>query len=164
MLAGMSIPLDRRALLRAMGAGVPVGMLVSVSGCRAQAPPPAPDPDRTALQRALAVEEQLAVAVTGLPPDRHQDLTATAVEVIEAHVQVLRSTLGTAPPAVSPSTSPSADPPPPSTGLDDVLTAAGAAADSHTRELRRASASISPLLASLAASDAALAALVRGAR
>lgn len=164
MLTAMSSLLDRRALLRAAGAGLPAGVLVAVSGCRAQTPPPAPDPDRVALQRALAVEEQLAVAVAGLPPDRHPSLTDTAVEVVDTHVQVLTSALGTTSPSASPAASPSAGSSPSSTGLDDVLTAAGAAADSHTFELRRASASISPLLASLAASDAALAALVRGAR
>lgn len=156
----MSSPLDRRALLRAMGVGVPAGVLL-VSGCRAQTPPPTPDPDRLALERALAVEEQLADAVAGLPPDLRSPLTATEVEVVDAHVQVLRSALDVASQSASPSASPSASLPPSSAGLDDVLTAADAATDSHTLALRRASASISPLLASLAASDAALAALVR---
>jgi hypothetical protein len=161
MLAAMSTPLPRRALLRVAGTAVPAGLLLTVAGCTEEASPPPPDPDRSALENALAVEEQLREVVTALPPEWQGAVAAEAVVVVEAHLDVLRSALGESTPSPSGSSSPSMAPP---ADLVDVLAATDAAVDSHTSALRQASAAISPLLASLAASDAALAALVRGAR
>jgi hypothetical protein len=161
MLAAMPTPLPRRAVLRVAGAAVPTGLLLAVAGCTGQASPPPEDPDRSALEDALAVEEQLRDVVVALPPEQQRAVVAVAVDTVEAHLDVLRSSLGDATPSPSVSFSPSAGPP---VGLVDLLAATDAAVDSHTVALRQASPAISPLLASLAASDAALAALVRGAR
>lgn len=161
MLAAMSTPLPRRALLRVAGTGVPAGLLLAVAGCTEEAAPPPPDPDRSALENALAVEEQLRDVATALPPDRQGAVAAQAVGVVEAHLEVLRSALGESKPSPSGSPSPSTAP---SVDLVDLLAATDAAVDSHTSALRQASPATSPLLASLAASDAALAALVRAAR
>ena len=153
----MSAPLPRRAVLRVAGTGVPAGLLLALAGCTEEAPSPPPDPDRAAMENALAVEERLRDVVAALPPDPQR--AAEAVGVVGVHLEVLRTALGesTPSPSASPSTTPPAD-------LVDLLEAADAAVDSHTAALRQASPAISPLLASLAASDAALAALVRGTR
>ena len=158
----MSTPLPRRALLRVAGTGVPAGLLLAVAGCtEEEASPPPPDPDRSALENALAVEEQLRDVVSALPPDRQGAVAAEAVGVVGAHLEVLRSALGESTPSPSGSPSPSTASP---TDLVEVLAATDVAVDSHTAALRQASSATSPLLASLAASDAALAALIRGAR
>lgn len=157
----MSTPLPRRALLRVAGTGVSAGLVLAVTGCTEKAAPPPPDPDRSALEDALAVEEQLRDVAAALPPDGRYAFALDAVGIVDAHLEVLRSALGESTPSSSGSPSPSTAPP---VDLADLLSATDAAVDSHTSALRQASPVVSPLLASLAASDAALAALVRDAR
>jgi hypothetical protein len=161
MLAAMPTPLPRRAVLRVAGTGVSAGLVMALAGCTEEASPPPPDPDRSALEDALAVEEQLRDVAAGLPPDGRDAFAADAVDVVDAHLEVLRSALGDPMPSPSGSPSPSTAPPVDRAAL---LAATDAAVDSHTSALRQASPAVSPLIASLAASDAALAALVRGAR
>lgn len=157
----MSTPLPRRALLRLAGTGVPAGLLLTVAGCTEETSPPPPDPDRVALENALVVEEQLRDVVAALPTDPQWAVTLEATGVVGVHLEVLRTALGESTPSPSVSSSPSTGWP---ADLVDLLEATDAAVDSHTAALRQASPAISPLLASLAASDAALAALVRGTR
>jgi hypothetical protein len=107
-------------------------------------------------------------SIDGWWPDGDESsITApNASAVVGAHVIALDDALSATPtPAVqtqtpSPSSSFSVEVvPPPSTG--QVVALLDDAARQHTRALRTASPEISPLLASIAASDAALAAAIR---
>jgi hypothetical protein len=178
MLATMSTPLPRRALLRLAGTGVPAGLLLTVAGCTEETAPPPPDPDRVALEGALDVEVALYLTVGNLKATGPTALIP--VHTVQTHIQTLDDALGQEPsvtaelatagtPSPGPSGSASAsgaDTPPTTapTTVADAVRAADRAADLHTRALHTASPAISPLLASLAASDAALAASLRGSR
>ncbi len=157
-----SAPVTRRRLL--VGAvGVP--LLLSASACTEDAPAELPaDPDRDALQAARDVEAATLVSLENWPAE---DVGSSAVTpaaartVVSAHVDVLDQTLSQ-PPSRAPTASRSE-----SYELDRTLSTGqvvallDSAADDHTRALRGASPEISPLLASIAASDAALAAAIR---
>jgi hypothetical protein len=153
-------------LLRA-GAGAAALSTLGLAGCTDQVEPAPPDPDRVALEQALAVEASLLAVLSAW-----EDGGATAldaVEVVDQHVQVLRAALGASPSPSPTEPSPPSQPSPtepsaadPSTA--DVQRGIDDAADAHSAALRTASAGVSPLLASLAASDAALAAWLRSPR
>jgi hypothetical protein len=157
----------RRVLLAAAG-----GPLVfSIGACTDDPPvePPA-DPDREALEAAREVEMTALASIEEWWPDvAESSITApNASAVVGAHVIALDDALSATPtPAVQPQTpSPSPSPslsmelvPAPSTA--QVVALLDDAARQHTRALRTASPEISPLLASIAASDAALAAAIR---
>ena len=148
----------RRVLLGAVGGS----LLLSTGACTDDPPVEPPiDPDRVALEAALELEAAALVSLQGWSASAGDRAVtqADALAVVSAHVTALGAALGTTPSA-SPSPSDSYELVPTlSTGqavalLDD-------AASDHTRSLRTASAPISPLLASVAASDAALAAAIR---
>lgn len=159
-------PVTRRSLL-AGTASLP--LLLAASACTSD-PPAAlpPDPDRAALDAARDVEAELLDSLAGWSePGMLLDKRTTS-EVLAAHLAALDTALGSSP-APSPSSSsfdsdqlsqsmPAAIPTSTAVALVD------AAARDHTRALRSASAAISPLLASIAASDAALAGALRRGR
>jgi hypothetical protein len=104
------------------------------------------DPDRELLDSALEVERDLLDAVAG----GDTPAEASAQDAVREHIAALEQALGQ---SAALSTSPSVMAPP--------ARAADRAANAHTRALRTASAPISPLLAAIAASDAAIAATLR---
>jgi hypothetical protein len=161
-----SAPVTRRRLL--VGAvGVP--LLLSASACTEDAPADLPaDPDRDALQAARDVEAATLVSLENWPAE---DVGSSAVTpaaartVVSAHVDVLDQTLGqplgqplSRAPTASGAESYELDR---TLSTGQVVALLDSAADAHTRALRGASPEISPLLASIAASDAALAAAIR---
>lgn len=161
MRAALDVPLSRRALV----AGAMAVPAVALAAC-SRTPEPAPaDPERQQLEAAREVEAQLLVAL------QSDDSTPSdATEAVEQHLQALAGALGETEPTPSASASPSATSSPsvtassaPSDGLAILspVKAADRAADEHTRGLRVATARITPLLASIAASDAAIAAALR---
>ena len=139
-----------------------------LSACTNDDATPAADPDRAALESALDVELALYDVVGNMQGLRIRD-ALQPLGAVQAHVDALDSALGQ-PPSVtaelaplgsaSPSVSSSPSPSPFST-VEEAIRAADRAVNSHTRALRTASAEISPLLASIAASDAAVAAFLR---
>ncbi len=155
--------LSRRRLLLAG----PAAALGALAACSEPEAPPI-DPDRVALESALAAEEVLAAAIAASTFDS-PELRVQALAVSDRHVSELREALGAGSAgSASPAPSPSPTTAGPSTGstgstgsTDDLVRVLDQTADAHTRALRRAPASLVPFLASLAASDAALAAAVR---
>jgi hypothetical protein len=153
---------SRRRVLRGAAMLPVTGAMAVLGGCTEDAPPAEPDPDRVHLEAARDVESQTlqALIADGPTPDAATDASA----VLQSHIDALDAALRTAPsPAASSTDSlsglPSASPTEPANGA--AVQALDAAATSHTRALRTASAAITPLLASIAASDAALAAALR---
>ncbi len=154
----------RRLLLGGLGAS----LLLSVSACTEDPPADLPtDPDRDALEAAKGLEVTTLASLAGWTAgDDDSAVTPTrARAVVGAHISALATALSTppttsAPPTPVPSGSESFLPAP----VDftkQVVAALDAAASDHTRALRTASPQITPLLASIAASDAALAAAIR---
>lgn len=153
-----SPPMTRRRLL-AGTASVP--LLMAASACTGDPPAALPaDPDRAALEAARDVEAELLDSLAGWSDQGTLVDKRRVNEVLEAHLAALDTALGSSP---SPNPSPS-----PSTPAAIPTSTAVALVDSatrdHTRALRSASAAISPLLASIAASDAALAGALRRGR
>lgn len=139
-------------------APVALALGASVAGCTAPPAPIAHDPDRDALDAALLLEQSLsshAGTWTGGPVSRE-----SVIHVLDAHVTRLTQTLG---PSASPTTpSPTTPPPTPSTSTQALRTAAARAATAHTKASQSAGPQTAQLLASLAASDAAIAAALGG--
>ena len=152
MLPGMApLHLTRRALLQLpLAAGV-VGGVGACTTDRGEPTDPPDQADVTAVQNALATETQLlSVAVALRDPG--------AVTVLRRHVDLLASSL--TPPAPSPtaaSDGPSAGP------VTVAALAAGLsdASDAHLAALPTVSGTVARALASIAASDRALAAWTR---
>lgn len=147
---------SRRLVLTAP---VALALGASVSGCTAPPAPVAPDPDRDALDAALVIERSLrsrAGTLTGGSVSR-----TSITRVLDTHISRLVETLG--PSASSPSPSPSTPPPSPATTPRELQTATERAASAHTKVSQGAGPQTAQLLASLAASDAAIAAALGGA-
>jgi hypothetical protein len=112
------------------------------------------------VQEALAAEEALAAAIASWPA-----ATSNETDLVTAHIAALRQTLGmsaTPTTSLSQPASPSASASTRSaTSQSDVVRTAVATEQTHLRSLKSVSSSISPLLAALAASDAALAESLR---
>jgi hypothetical protein len=164
--------LGRRSLLR-IAATLPVVVCAwPLAGCTSDSPEPA-DPDRESVEAALAAEEALAAAIASWPA-----ASSYQTALVAAHTAVLRETLGmSSAPASAASSSPSTSATSAATSStssattvsttgsttgsttsrSDVVRAANDTERSHLRALTSVSAAVSPLLASLAASDAALA-------
>jgi hypothetical protein len=152
-------PVTRRRVLVAV-AGFP--LLLSASACSEDAPVDLPaDPDREALEAAHEVEAEALSSLAGWTPgsDDSGIAPAEARAVIGAHLAALAAALSSTPSA-TPSASESNELVP-TLSTAQVVTVLDSAADDHTRALRDASPEISPLLASIAASDASLAAAIR---
>ena len=147
-------PMTRRRVL--LGAAVSP-LLVVATACTEDPPPTvAPDPDREALQAAYLTEDELRSALTGWASSR-ADAKAAAVGVVDQHLQVLSTSLGGAPSLESTASASN-----PAETTATVIRRLDAAADEHSKALRTSGAQVGPLLASIAASDAALAASLRG--
>ena len=146
-------PVTRRRVL--MGAATAPVLLLATACTEEPVAPVAPDPDRDALQAAFDIEGGLLAALSSWTAPSGDDKTAV-LQVIESHIDALRTSLG------SQQSSGSASPSSPAESTVSVTRMLDAAADEHSRALRTASPPISPLLASIAASDAALAASLRG--
>ncbi len=154
-------PVTRRVLL--IGAvGIP--MSLSVTACTGDAPVDLPaDPDREALEAAQEVEVATLAALEGWPMDAN-DGTVTRAEVssaISAHIAALVAALTSTPPAIPSPSGSGSYALIPTLSTAQVVAMLDSAASEHTRALRTASPEISPLLASIAASDAAVAAAIR---
>jgi hypothetical protein len=150
MLPGMP-PVSRRAFL---AAPILVAIGASVAGCTTPPAPVADDPDRDALTQALATEEALLAWTKTW--DQGSDLQKAIGRVLNTHVATLTQTLGSsATPSTTPSPSTSA--PSPFTETDAFRRATLRAAAEHTKASRDAEPQTAQLLASLAASDAAIA-------
>ncbi|HEX5017753.1 MAG TPA: hypothetical protein VFX15_09225 [Actinomycetes bacterium] len=156
----MPEPVTRRRVL--VGAVAVSVVPFGASGCTSGNDEPVTDPDRLALESALNVEVTLHRTLQGLARGdaATQDAATQGVQAVDAHVTALSTALNEALEA-SPSSSASGTPEETTTTVGDAVRAADHAADQHRRALRSASAEISPLLASIAASDAAVAALLR---
>jgi hypothetical protein len=163
MLIGVFPPVQasvtrRRVLLSAVGGP----LLLSIGACTDDPPaqPPA-DPDREALQAARDVEAGALAAMVGwdTAADESSVTPTDARATVGAHVSALDKAL-TATPTPTPTGSGDAYELLPSPDSWQVVVALRSAAKHHTRALRTASPEISPLLASIAASDAALAAAI----
>jgi hypothetical protein len=154
-------PVTRRRVLLGV-AGAPLALAVlTVSSCTEDPPAaPAPDPDREALESARGVENELRATIltwTAEPAEQ-----STALTVVDGHLSALDVALGAASAAtMSGSPVPSASSADLPTSTATLVTRLDVAVDEHTMALRSASPQISPLLASIAASDAALGAAVR---
>jgi hypothetical protein len=149
-------PMTRRRVLL----GATVSPLLLVATACTEDPPPtvAPDPDREALQAAYVTEDELRSALTNWAAPRAAD-KAAAVGIVDQHLEVLGTSLGG---ASSPERTASASASSPAETTATVVGRLDAAADEHSKALRTSGAQIGPLLASIAASDAALAASLRG--
>ena len=167
MLTAVHPTLTRRRLLVG-GLCLPV---LATTACTDDPELAPPDPDRLALEAALDVELALYLVVGNLKADVDDALMVS--DAVEAHVQALDSALRQSPsmtfevapfdsaspaPSLSPSPSPSAQA---FTTVEEAIRAADRAVNAHARALRSASAEITPLVASIAASDAAVAAYLR---
>jgi hypothetical protein len=145
--------LTRRALLRLP---LTAGAVAALGACTADGGP-LPDPqvrvDVAAVQAALATERTLLSAATRLPD-------AEATTVLRRHVDLLESTL----PAPAPGPTPRGSGAPTAGLVTEAALAAGlsGAADSHLAALPDVSGAVARMLASIAASDRALAAWTRG--
>ena len=140
--------------------------VLAATACTDDPEPPPPDPDRVALENALEVEQELYVVVGNLKAAGRDAVMVFGA--VEAHVQALDTALGDPPSMTVEMTPFESDSPTPSSlerfvSVDEAVRAADRAVNAHLRALRSASAVISPLLASVAASDAAIAAYLRGA-
>ncbi|MCZ3390199.1 MAG: hypothetical protein LH645_14035 [Actinomycetia bacterium] len=146
----------RRLLLGAVGAP----LLLSIGACTDDPPVDLPtDPDRAALEAAQEVEAATRASLEGWPAsaDYSAVTPADASAVVSAHISALATALSMSPAALP---SPSGSEPDvlrPTLSTSEVVAVLDAAASDHTRALRTASPEISPLLASIAASDATLA-------
>lgn len=168
MLTAVHPTLSRRRLLVG-GLCLPV---LAATACTDDPEQPPPDPDRVALETALEVELDLYLVVGNLKTDARDALMVS--DAVEAHVQALDTALGQPPSmtyelapvdSVSPAPSPSASPSPSAqafTTVEEAIRATDRAVNAHARALRSASAEITPLVASITASDAAVAAYLRG--
>ena len=160
---------SRRSVLAAAGTG-----LLALAGCVPGGEPPRPPVDPEVRTRARIAEEVRALsrryaAVVAAFPDADPQLAAFAAEH-DAHARAL---LGPSPGASTPGTSspgapsPSAPEPEMPVGLDAALqslvAAEQAAARRRGRQAGRASPALARLLASIAGSEAAHAALLSGA-
>jgi hypothetical protein len=165
MLTAVHPTLSRRQLLLS---GLCLPVLATTAACTGDPEEPPTDPDRVALETALDIEVDLYMVVGNLKGGGPDALTAFSA--VEAHVQALDTALGQPPsttfelapvdsasPALSPSPSAQAF-----VSVDEAIRATDRAVNAHVRALRSASAEISPLVASIAASDAAVSAYLRG--
>jgi len=171
------VPLTRRAVLGGFAA---LTAAVPLAGCSTgpdtgPSASPTPDPDEVARRTAAAAESQLATlaasTVTAFPALAPR--VTPAQRAHEAHAEELLAGLPSA--SASPSTGSSAAssgaaaPPPagpvvpasPAAALATLATAQTAAATAATARLGTVSGDLARLLASVAASDAAFAALLR---
>lgn len=160
MLAAVRPTLSRR---RAILGGLCLPMLAATA-CTSDPEQPPPDPDRVALESALDIELNLSMVMGNLKAEGLDALMAFGA--VEAHVKALDTALGQ-PPSVTAEVAPlgSASPspsPPTFASVEEGIRAADRAVNAHSRALRSVSAEITPLLASIAASDAAVAAYLRG--
>ncbi|MFL6182726.1 MAG: hypothetical protein ACJ73J_10510 [Actinomycetes bacterium] len=157
----MPQPLSRRA---ALGGALALPFLVSA--CTQDDRAPATDPDRTALEAALEAEKDLYMVIANLKTGGGR-AGLQPFWAVDAHVKALDAALGQAPSVtfdIAPPGSPSPPPSPSqqrSPSVDEAIRAADHAVNAHDRALRAASAEITPLIASIAASDAAVAAYLR---
>lgn len=153
-------PMRRQVLLGAVGAP----LLLIIGGCTDQpAVEVAPDPDRQTLEATEEIEAETLSALAGWSDGADNSAVSRdeARSVISAHIAALATALS-APPSTAPSSSESESYElVPTLSTAQAVAALDSAADEHTRALRSASAEISPLIASIAASDAALAAAIR---
>ncbi|HVQ87618.1 MAG TPA: hypothetical protein VMT88_05485 [Actinomycetes bacterium] len=157
---------SRRAVL--LSPALAAGSIVTaaaLAGCTDEAPPVAIDPDRVALTAALVREQQLlnnaqAVART----ERQSAIAAAGMQQIEAvlttHVETLTATLGGSTPSPS-TTLTTPELTPQELTAQELARASDRVAQEHTRALRTVGDEPARLLASLAASDAALASFLR---
>ncbi len=156
-----SSPVTRRRLLVG-AAGVP--LLLSASACTQDPADDLPvDPDREALEAAYEVEAATLASLEGWSL-KANDSTVTPTEartVINAHISALAMALSATPSAAPSSSGSESYELVPTLSTAQTAAVLDSAADDHTRALRSASPEISPLLASIAASDAALAAALR---
>ncbi len=151
-------PMTRRRVL--LGAAASPLLFVATACTEDPAPTVATDPDREALQAAYATEDELSSALTSWTAPRPED-KAAAVGIVAQHLEALSTSLGGAS-SLESTASASASASSPAETTATVIRRLDAAADEHSRALRTSSAEISPLLASIAASDASLAASLRG--
>ena len=150
--------LSRREVLL-LGA---VSLPLLLSACTNEDATPPADPDRVSLEEALGVETALLVTVANV---RGSGTGAEqSVHAVQAHVMTLASALRQSPSATAGIATPSGASASPAlpVSVDDAVRAADRAASAHTRALRSSSAEVTPLLASIAASDAAVASVLRG--
>jgi hypothetical protein len=148
----------RRLLLGATA----IPLALTASGCTQDEPVEPPvDPDRAALQSALETEAALSSVITSWTPATPDDQRA-ALQVVDAHVEALTVALGTGTgTGTGTAGTPSAAP---TVSTREMQRSVDAAADAHTRALRTSGPRVSPLIAAIAASDAALGASLRGQR
>lgn len=132
----------------------------TLAACSDRPAPVALDPERERLDAALVLESQLLLDATTWAADDPSRMPVTTV--FSTHVERLQQTLtGTTPPSASATDDPATStelttdsPTPPTTaGLAEQVRRAVAA---HTRALRDADPPVAQLLASIAASDAAV--------
>jgi hypothetical protein len=164
--------LTRRALLGGLAALAAVLPLAGCSTGQDAGPSasPTPDPDEVARRAVAAAESQLAAlaawTVTAFPALATR--VTPAQQAHEAHANELLAGLPTATPSATTSGSPPVTssaapvvPASPAAALAALTTAQTAAATAATARLGTVTGDLARLLASVAASDAALAALMR---
>jgi len=156
-------PVSRRAFVILPAAGAGSLLLGLVPGCTDKPSSVPVDPDRVALLAALERERSLLAQSLSWEGDA---VPATEVRrVLQTHVERLASTVR-APVTPTSTTTPT----PTSTSVVtvpstfDLAREADRVADGHTQSIPAAGAETAQLLASLAASDAALAAYLRATR
>jgi hypothetical protein len=149
-------PVSRRSVLIA-----PLGAVaVLLVGCRSSTEEPAPvDPDRVSLTAALEREESLLQLTAGWRGTTDLLTPAAAMAMVTAHIDALKQTLGGGPTPTA-SVTPTQDNPPASSDRQ-LAAAASDTALAHRRALMTTGGPTARLLASLSASDAALARAVR---
>lgn len=164
----MRAELKRRSVLAAMVVGAPV-LAAGCKGVGALGTPPRPGPEVAVLRSVIRAENMMITryrsAISGSP-----DLRATLSPVLsqhEAHLAALRARLivpsgAPSQPSLSgPAPSGSAPPGQPADVLATLETAESAAASGLISRLAGLSPSLAQLLASIAASEASHAALLR---
>lgn len=166
------VPLTRRAVLGGFAA---LTAAVPLAGCSTGPDPgpsasPTPDPDEVARRTVAAAESQLAAlaasTVTAFPALAPR--VTPAQQAHQAHADELLAGLPTATSSATASGSPAVTSPAapvvpasPTAALAALATAQTAAATAATARLGTVSGDLARLLASVAASDAAFAALLR---
>ncbi len=156
-------PVSRRAfVLTPVAAAGSILASWLVTGCTDEPSPTPVDPDRMALLAALEREQDLLAQSLSWEGDAVP--AAEVRRVLQIHVDRLASTVGT---TVTPTPTESPTPTDSSTATvlstSELAREADRAADGHTQLLASAGVEPAQLLASLAASDAALAAYLRNA-
>jgi hypothetical protein len=153
------LQVPRRSVLLAP---VALAAAAATAACTDTAPPPPPtDPDRVALEAAQTIEAELlglagrwSVAATGATR-----LATQVTDVLEAHLATLATTLGSTPVGTPSASTTSAEPE--LVTSSTLAIAAARAAHAHTTSLRSTGGQAAQLLASIAASDSAIADALR---